>query len=159
MSKSEITLLESLERLFPNNRVCMRYLEDCLFLQSGVCCFQCGSSNLSRKSKMPDSDQYHHWQCRRCRTTFNVLRATIFKGTRVPLIKWFSAIYVMEEARIYNRHVTATELARLSQVSRSTGRSLRRKILGARDPRTKYWTLCETIYSMAKRVYFRANGR
>jgi len=45
------------------------------------------------------------WKCRDCRKQFTVTVGTVFQGSKIPLSKWVTAIYLMgDSAKIVNAH-------------------------------------------------------
>lgn len=55
-------------------------------------CPYCGS----RRSGGLSNENRH--RCYACRSAFSVTAGTLFHGTRVPLAKWFEAVWLMEES-------------------------------------------------------------
>ena len=56
----------------------------------------CGSVDVARKA---DGQRVGRWNCRDCKSSFNVLSGTIFQGTHLPLQKWFCAIALIVNAK------------------------------------------------------------
>lgn len=50
-----------------------------------------------------------YWQCHRCRHQTTVTAGTIFEATKLPLTRWFLAMYLMTQAK---NNVSALELMR-----------------------------------------------
>ena len=45
------------------------------------------------------------WKCRDCRKQFTVTVGTVFQGSKIPLSKWLTAIYLMgDSSRVLNAH-------------------------------------------------------
>jgi transposase-like protein len=59
----------------------------------GICCPRCESKNVSRIKDRPQI------ACNACHFHFSVTSGTIFNDTRLPLWKWFLAIYLMTESK------------------------------------------------------------
>ena len=64
-------------------------------------------------------------QCNRCRKPFTVTLGTIFEGSKIPLNKWFAAVYIIMTSK---KIVTATEIGRTLEVSYKTAWSMRERI-------------------------------
>lgn len=94
---------------FPTHESCIAYLEGIRF-NCGAYCPKCRSKNVARKSEKRSPKIYKkitvkekqlvgRWNCRDCKTSFNVLSGTLFQGTKISLQKWIVAITVMVNAR------------------------------------------------------------
>ena len=77
---------------FHSEEVCREYLEK-LRWPDGVCCTRCGSCDIS---EITTRNQFH---CLDCEYRFSVTSGTIFDNTKLPLWKWFAAIYLMIEGK------------------------------------------------------------
>lgn len=82
----------------------------------GPACHHCGSPNpysitrrTSTKNKVGKL-----YKCSSCSKQFSVTTGTIFEGSKVPLNKWFAAIYFICES---NGGVNANKLHRALQIS------------------------------------------
>jgi len=56
----------------------------------GFVCAQCGT----REHACFLADGRRYWQCAKCRAQCTVCSGTLFHATKLPLTKWFQAIYV-----------------------------------------------------------------
>ena len=79
---------------FPTQEHCIAHLEDARWGDEPICPF-CGSDRVARKR---ENDRVGRWNCHNCHNSYNVLTGTIFKGTRVPLQKWFLGIAILMNA-------------------------------------------------------------
>lgn len=61
--------------------------------------------------------EYDRWDCNGCRYQFTVTAGTIMHKTKIPLFKWFLAIYLMVESK---KGVSANQLKRTIGVSYKT---------------------------------------
>lgn len=89
--------LITLSQYFSDETKAREYLES-LRWPNGAICPHCGSVEaykLTAKegSKSPVRDGVY--KCKACRKQFTVTVGTIFEGSRIPLNKWFAAIYMM----------------------------------------------------------------
>ena len=55
----------------------------------GFRCPSCGGDRCSRVR-----GRAHKWQCTRCSRQFSVTAGTAMRGTKLPLVKWFLAVYL-----------------------------------------------------------------
>jgi transposase-like protein len=95
---------------FHSEEVCREYLEK-LRWPAGVCCIRCGSCSVSEISTRDQFD------CNDCRYRFSVTSGTIFDNTKLPLWKWFAAIFLMIEGK---KGISANQLKRTIGVSYKT---------------------------------------
>jgi transposase-like protein len=95
------TLPEWIEQ-FPDEEACWVYLKRVRWPR-GFACPQCGEGAAcfleARK----------RWQCRGCRRQVSVTAGTVFHGTRVPLRKWFLAIFFLAR---HTQGISALQLQR-----------------------------------------------
>ncbi|MDD6706096.1 MAG: hypothetical protein PUE29_07045 [Olsenella sp.] len=82
--ESRGTLLELLDR-YPGEEPCERRL-----LEEKHPCPACGNAACSKVH-----GHAHKWQCTRCSRQFSFTAGTMMEGTRLPLRKWFAAIWLM----------------------------------------------------------------
>lgn len=90
---------------YPTQEACISHLEKTRWADNPVCPF-CGSGNVARKR---ENDRVGRWNCHKCHNSYNVLTGTIFKGTRIPLQKWFLAIAILLNAK---KSVSSYQLSR-----------------------------------------------
>lgn len=102
--------LPQLVEKFGSEDKCHAYLEE-LRWPDGVECPRCASKKISRiKSR-------RQFDCDGCRYQFSVRVGTIFHDSKLPLWKWFLAVYVMGESR---KGISANQLKRMLGVSYKT---------------------------------------
>lgn len=75
-----------------------------------VVCPYCGRHNC----KMSKNGRYH---CTGCNKNFSCLVGTIFENTKLPLIKWFLAMYLISS---HKKGVSSHQIARDIEVTQST---------------------------------------
>ena len=90
---------------FPTQEACIDHLEAARWGSEPVCPF-CDSDRVARKK---ENKRIGRWNCHKCHNSYNVLTGTIFKGTRVPLQKWFLGIAILLNAK---KSVSSLQLAR-----------------------------------------------
>src|SRR3977135_196830 len=88
---------------FRSEEKCHAYLEE-LRWPDGVKCPRCQSDKISRIVKRRQFD------CDGCRYQFSVRVGTLFHDSKLPLWKWFLAVYVMGESK---KGVSANQLKRM----------------------------------------------
>ncbi|HEY8309350.1 MAG TPA: IS1595 family transposase [Gemmatimonadaceae bacterium] len=111
---------ELIER-FGSEDKCHAYLEE-LRWPDGVKCPRCQSDKISRIVKRRQFD------CDGCRYQFSVRVGTLFHDSKLPLWKWFLAVYVMGESK---KGVSANQLKRMLGVSYKTAWYLCHRIRSA----------------------------
>ncbi len=89
----------------------------------GFRCPSCGGDRCSRVR-----GRAHKWQCTRCSRQFSVTAGTAMRGTKLPLVKWFLAVYLLTHSK---RGVSAMELARQLGVSERTAGYVVLRLRGA----------------------------
>jgi transposase-like protein len=117
---SEFNLPELIER-FGSEDKCHAYLEE-LRWPDGVRCPRCDSDKISRIKARRQFD------CDGCRYQFSVRVGTLFHDSKLPLWKWFLAVYVMGESK---KGVSANQLKRMLGVSYKTAWYLCHRIRAA----------------------------
>jgi transposase-like protein len=118
----EFDLVELIEQ-FGSEDKCHAYLEG-LRWPDGIACPRCESKKISRIAKRRQFD------CDSCRYQFSVRVGTIFHDSKLPLWKWFLAVYLMIESK---KGISANQLKRTLGVSYKTA-----------------WYLCHRIRSTMK---------
>ena len=107
--RQQFDLAKLIERFGSEDR-CHEYLEQ-LRWPDGVRCPRCDSDKISRITKRRQFD------CDGCRYQFSVRVGTIFHDSKLPLWKWFLAVYMMGESK---KGVSANQLKRMLGVSYKT---------------------------------------
>lgn len=118
--RQEFNLTELIERFGSEDR-CHAYLEE-LRWPDGVRCPRCDSDKISRIAKRRQFD------CDGCRYQFSVRVGTLFHDSKLPLWKWFLAVYMMGESK---KSVSANQLKRMLGVSYKTAWFLCHRIRAA----------------------------
>ncbi len=102
----EINLINLIER-FRSEEKCRAYLE-ALRWPDGPACPRCGC--CEGISRIHDRGQF---DCDSCRYQFSVTAGTIMHDTKLPLWKWFLAVYMMVESK---KGISANQLKRTLKV-------------------------------------------
>ncbi len=95
---------------FNNEDNCRQYFESIRF-QNGDFCPHCGHSKIFRFS---DGKRY---RCEKCRKDFTIKTGTLFGESKIPLQKWFIAIYLLTTRK---KGISSIELAEQVGVSQKT---------------------------------------
>ena len=106
---------------FPDQRACIAHLEKVRWGKHPRCPY-CRSRHVQRKR---DGQRIGRWNCRGCRSSFNVLAKTIFSKTRVPLQKWMLAISLIVNAK---KSLSSHQLARDLKLTQPTAWYLMQRI-------------------------------
>jgi transposase-like protein len=115
-----MNLPELIERFGSEDR-CHQFLEE-LRWPEGVECPRCQSKKISRIKARRQFD------CDGCRYQYSVRVGTLFHDSKLPLWKWFLAVYVMGESK---KGVSANQLKRMLGVSYKTAWYLCHRIRAA----------------------------
>lgn len=123
----EINLVNLVQKFHSEER-CREYLE-ALRWPDGVRCVKCESDKVSRLHKR---NQFH---CDGCTYQFSVTAGTIMHDTKIPLWKWFLAVYMMVESK---KGISANQLKRTLEVSYRTAWYLCHRIRKALETNDGY---------------------
>lgn len=121
MTQTKSMNLVKLADMFQSEEHCRAYMES-LRWPDGVKCPRCQSDKISRSYKR------NQFVCDGCSYNFSVTSGTIFHDTRLPLEKWFMAMYLMIESK---KGVSANQLKRTLGVSYKTAWYLCHRIRAA----------------------------
>ena len=106
---------------------------------SGFCCPKCGSRNAMRVQATHRRDSENRvplFECKDCHRQTSVTSGTIFHKSKMPLTKWFLAIYLVANDK---GGIAATTLERALGVSYPTAWLILRKIrIAMADRNAKY---------------------
>lgn len=106
---------------FRTEDACRDYLVDVRW-PDGISCPRCAGTTISKIHKRGQFD------CDSCRYQFSVLAGTIFHDTKLPLWKWFAAVYLMCESK---KGMSANQMKRTLNVSYKTAWYLCHRIRAA----------------------------
>jgi transposase-like protein len=90
----------------------------------GFVCPECGGREHSRFL----ADGRWYWQCSKCRTQSTVRSGTLFHASRLPLTKWFQAIYLITQNK---NNLSALSLKRHLGAAYATAWRIKHKLLEA----------------------------
>lgn len=152
MKMPAISLIEW-QKKFGTEKACIKILTKVRWSQ-GFQCPMCGSQNYSlimtRKI----------YQCSSCRHQVSVTAGTLFHATKIPLVKWFWAIYLTASDK---GGISALRLSKLIGISWPSARSVLKKIRMAMAHRDSIYRLENLIefddtYVGGKRAGKRGRG-
>lgn len=116
--------LISIFNQFPDQQSCIAHLEQIRWPEKAFCPL-CGKDNVARKV---EGAKIGRWNCHDCKSSFNVLSGTIFKGTHIPLQKWFLAIGLMANAK---KSLSSYQLARDLELNQKSAWFMQQRIRAA----------------------------
>jgi transposase-like protein len=115
--------LSGLIERYGTEELCEKALEQSRW-PDGFVCPACGEREHSRF--VADGRQY--WQCSTCRTQSTVCSGTLFHASKLPLTKWFQAIYLVTQNK---NNISALSLKRHLGVSYTTAWRVKHKLFEA----------------------------
>lgn len=97
-------------KLFPSEADAVRFVEEQIW-ENGPVCPHCGSGNTVSRPKR------HGHRCKDCREDFTVRHGTIFEKSRLSLVKWLYAIYLVQTSR---KSVSSLQLSKELDITQKT---------------------------------------
>ena len=110
--------------LYPDQEACIEHLEAVRWGDEAHCP-HCGSIEVARKT---ERHRIGRWNCRDCKSSFNVLSGTIFEKTKVELQKWFLAVGLVVNAK---KSLSSYQLARDLELNQKTAWYMQQRIRAA----------------------------
>ena len=109
--------INSLIEIFPDEEVCRKHLETVRW------------NGIVRSPFSNDSKVYHcagnKFKCRDTGKYFTVTTGTIFHNSKIPLQKWFIALWLVQYA---GKPITSVELGRLLDITQKTAWFILRRL-------------------------------
>ena len=102
-------LLE-LNEYFSTEEKCWNYLESLRWSEGIICPF-------CKSEKHYHFKESHTYKCKDCKKKFNAKIGTIFENTKIPLKKWFLAIYI---ATSHKKGISSCQLSKDISVTQKT---------------------------------------
>jgi transposase-like protein len=102
--------LDELTEAFPDEQSCIRHFRAIRWANAAFCPY-CGSVKIYHFS----DDRTH--KCGDCRQRFSIKVGTVFEDTKLPLRKWFIAIWLITS---HKKGIASTQLARDIGVTQKT---------------------------------------
>lgn len=106
---------------FPDEQSCIDYVKKIKWPQKIICPFcQCNEVYHFKNNQI--------FKCKSCRKKFSVRIGTIFEGSKIPLQKWFIAIWLTNR----EHYITSVALAKELNISQKTAWSILHTLQDAR---------------------------
>lgn len=117
----EFKSILTFQKHFDTEEKCRQYLEQQKW-NGTPCCTHCGSVNVTRFKK-----DARRFQCneKQCRKQFSVLTGTFAENTKIPLTKWFLAMYILNN---HSKGISSLQLAQWLDVTQKTAWFLNHRI-------------------------------
>ena len=110
--------------LYPDQEACIEHLENVRWGDDPHCP-HCGGTSVARKA---ERHRIGRWNCRDCKSSFNVLSGTIFEKTKVELQKWFLAVALVINAK---KSLSSYQLSRDLDLNQKTAWFMQQRIRAA----------------------------
>ncbi|MCB9188046.1 MAG: IS1595 family transposase [Flavobacteriales bacterium] len=106
--------LPSHEERFGTEEKCQEFIKEVKWGDGRPECPHCGNKHLNYYLSTRDM-----WKCssKNCRKQFSLIKGTIFENTKIPLTKWFKAIFFFV---IMKRGISSCQMARNLEVEQRT---------------------------------------
>ena len=115
---SKFNSIVSIMSYFNNDKVCKQAIIESRWADGDVVCPYCGGHHcVTRKDG--------RFRCKSCGKNFSCLVGTIFENTKLPLFKWFLAMYLIS---MNKKGVSSHQLSRHLEVTQSTAWYMLQKI-------------------------------
>ena len=115
---SKFNNIISLTSYFTSNEVCKQAIAESRWADGDVVCPYCGKHHC----KEGNGGRYH---CTGCNRNFSCLVGTIFENTKLPLVKWFVAMYYISS---HKKGVSSHQLSRDLAVTQASAWHMLQKI-------------------------------
>jgi transposase-like protein len=148
MAQQESITFVDFIRKFPNENACHQYLFNVRWPEG----FKCPICNNDSYYYLSD---YQLYQCKSCEHQASVTAGTVMHKTRVPLVKWFLALFLVATDK---RGCSALTLQRHIEVNYKTAWLMLHKIRFAMSERDKRYML-EGIIQLDEAYFGGPNGK
>ncbi len=115
---SKFNNIISLTSYFNSEETCKQTIIESRWNNGDVVCPYCGNHDCVERTD-------GRFRCKSCRKNFSCLVGTIFENTKLPLIKWFIAMYLISS---HKKGVSSYQLSRDINVTQSTAWYMLQKI-------------------------------
>ena len=115
---SKFNNILSLVTYFSNDKKCEQVITESRWADGDVVCPYCGKHHC----KMSKNGRFH---CTKCNKNFSCLVGTIFENTKLPLVKWFIAMYLISS---HKKGISSHQLAKDINVTQTTAWYMLQKI-------------------------------
>lgn len=117
-SKFKSLSIFEFQKMFPDDRSCMKYLSGIKW-QNGFVCKKCGHTHYCKGNKEFDR------QCTKCSHIESPTAGTLFHKVKFPIVKAFWIVYYMSTSK---KGISSTELSRKLQLRQKTAWLFQRKV-------------------------------
>lgn len=124
--------LTQMMEVFSDEQSCLDHLKETLWKRRAYCPY------CSHEKVYAFSDK-RSYKCAQCRRRFSLKVGTIFEDTKLPLRKWFMAIWVITSRK---EGVTSTQLAKDLKVTQKTAWFMLHRLRHAARTRSFNQPLC-----------------
>ena len=115
---SKFKSLLSLTMYFRNDDICKKVLAQSRWSDGDVVCPYCGGHHCKTRKD-------GKYRCPNCGRNFSVLVGTIFQNTKVSLVQWFIAMYLISS---HKKGISSHQLAKDINVTQATAWYMLQKI-------------------------------
>ena len=98
---------------FSDDKVYEQYLKDTIYKDSIYCSY----CSCKKVYTIHTPTKYTNYKCSRCKKRFSVITNTIFDKTRIPLQKWFLAIFLLSSSK---KGISSVELSEKLSITQKT---------------------------------------
>lgn len=117
MFNNSLKNINEITDFFPSEQICIYHLEKLRWANNIV-------SPFDKKSKVYKCKK-NNYRCKNTGKYFNVKTGTLFSNSKIPLQKWFIAIWL---ATSYNPDISIDKFSKQIGVSNKTGRTMLNRI-------------------------------
>ena len=110
--------LISLTSYFNNEDICKQTIIESRWADGDIICPYCGGHHCTARKD-------GRFRCNHCKKNFSCLVGTIFENTKVTLIKWFMAMYLISS---HKKGISSVQLARDISITQSAAWYMLQKI-------------------------------
>ena len=132
--------LSEMEKHYPTQQHCMHLLYDLVWDYEPTC------PHCESKDILYTVPNYYNsrdgYRCGGCSKTYSVTKKTMFEDTKIPLVKWFTAIHII---KTFKQPPSRRRLAQLIDISQPAATRMSRLILA--DLKT------DRVSSLANQIY------
>lgn len=107
----EINNLVDVFEAFPSEEACAEHLASTRWPDGTVCPWCSSARRFVRITR------YHRYRCGDCRREFSVRKGTIFEHSKLPLRKWYAAVWLYSQ---HAKDISSLQLARDLEVTQKT---------------------------------------
>ncbi len=102
---TQFTTLAEVIKFYEREDICRDLIEKNRWPDGNIICPKCKGERCYRMGDMK------HYKCRdkKCGTRFSVIKGTVFEATKLPLSKWFAAMYLVTA---HKKGISSHQLAR-----------------------------------------------